>query len=107
MYRCGPASRAHPAGYRAAGRPGQAGIGGRMRSPAGGAKRAATVPDHAGSVLCRLLMSHPEVVDIELLGQAELLDGTITYSLGVFLPGGRELYIDVEDAPAHGRPAGG
>jgi hypothetical protein len=55
--------------------------------------------DHAGSVLCRLLIGHPDVVDIEILGQAELLEGTITYSLGVQLPGGRELYIDVEDAP--------
>lgn len=59
--------------------------------------------DHAGSVLCRLLMSHPEVVDIEILGQAELVEGTISYSLGVFLPDGRELYIDVEDAPRSGR----
>ncbi len=56
--------------------------------------------DHAGSMLCRLLIYHPEVVDIEILGQAEILDGTITYSLGVMLPGGRELFIDVEDAPA-------
>jgi len=81
------------------------------RAPGGGmthsrgSRRSATVTDHAGSVLCRLLMSHPEVVDIELLGQAELVEGTITYSLGVFLPGGRELYIDVEDAPAPARRA--
>jgi hypothetical protein len=61
--------------------------------------------DHAGSVLCRLLISHPDVVGIEILGQAELLQGTITYSLGVMLPGGRELYIDVEDAPAPPRAA--
>jgi hypothetical protein len=57
-------------------------------------------PDHAGSVLCRLLISHPDVVDIEILGQAEILAGITSYSLGVTLPGGRELYIDVEDAPA-------
>ena len=55
--------------------------------------------DHAGSVLCRLLMAHPEVLDIEILGQAEMFEGTISYSLGVMLPGGRELFIDVEDAP--------
>jgi hypothetical protein len=53
--------------------------------------------DHAGSVLCRLLVSHPDVVGIELLGQAELADGIITYSLGVMLPGGRELLVDVAD----------
>ena len=65
-------------------------------------RRARAAPaDHAGSVLCRLLMDHPDVIGIELLGQAELIEGTICYSLGVFLPGGRELYIDVEDAPAH------
>jgi hypothetical protein len=58
--------------------------------------------DHAGSLLCRLLVCHPDVVDIEILGQAEILEGTITYSLGVMLPGGRELYIDVEDAPPPG-----
>ena len=49
-------------------------------------------------MLCRLLVSHPEVVDIEILGQAELREGVICYSLGVLLPGGRELYVDVEDA---------
>ena len=57
-------------------------------------------PDHAGSVLCRLLIGHPDVVDIEILGQTEILEGITSYSLGVLLPGGRELYIDVEDAPA-------
>ena len=56
--------------------------------------------DHAGSVLCRLLISHPDVVEIEILGQTEILEGITSYSLGVTLPGGRELYIDVEDAPA-------
>jgi hypothetical protein len=65
-------------------------------------------PDHAGSVLCRLLIGHPDVVDIEILGQTEILEGITSYSLGVLLPGGRELYIDVEDAPAappaSGRP---
>lgn len=53
--------------------------------------------DHAGSVLCRLLVGHPDVVGIELLGQAELADGIITYSLGVILPDGRELLVDVAD----------
>ena len=57
-------------------------------------------PDHAGSLLCRLLIGHPDVVDIEILGQTEILEGITSYSLGVLLPGGRELYIDVEDAPA-------
>ena len=52
--------------------------------------------DHAGSVLCRLLIAHPEVAGIELLGQADLDDG-IVYSLGVILPGGRELLVDVSD----------
>ena len=56
-------------------------------------------PDHAGSVLCRLLIGHPDVVNIEILGQTEILEGITSYSLGVLLPGGRELYIDVEDAP--------
>ena len=57
--------------------------------------------DHAGSVLVRLLIGHPEVIDIEILGQSEMFEGTISYSLGVMLPDGRELYIDVEDAPSH------
>jgi hypothetical protein len=57
----------------------------------------APLDDHAGSVLCRLLITHPEVIDIEILGQAELDDGIITYSLGVLLPGGRELLVDVAD----------
>ena len=70
-----------------------------------GTRRSPAATDHAGSVLCRLLMSHPEVLDVELLGQAELIEGTVTYSLGIFLPGGRELYIDVEDAPTR-RPGG-
>lgn len=59
-------------------------------------KPAAVDTDHAGSVLCRLLMAHPEVVDIELLGQLDLPEGII-YSLGVTLPDGRELLIDVGD----------
>jgi hypothetical protein len=57
----------------------------------------APLGDHAGSVLCRMLIAHPEVVDIEILGQAELSDGIITYSFGVVLPDGRELLIDVAD----------
>jgi len=40
----------------------------------------------------------PEVVGIEMLGQTEMPGGTISYSLGVMLPGGRELFVDVEDA---------
>lgn len=50
--------------------------------------------DHAGSVLSRLLMAHPEVVDLEMLGQMDTPEGII-YSLGVMLPDGRELLIDV------------
>lgn len=84
-----------------------------MRSQDDSNPGTAPAADHAGSVLCRLLMDHPEVVDIEILGQAEIVKGTISYSVGVFLPDGRELYIDVEDAPAQrcrprpdrGRPA--
>ena len=68
-----------------------------------GRKARAIPADHAGSLLCRLLICHPEVVDIEILGQTEMLEGTISYSLGVMLSGGRELYIEVEDAPAHPR----
>lgn len=59
--------------------------------------------DHAGSILCRLLVAHPEVVDIEILGQNEMPDGTISYWLGVMLPDGRELLVDVEDATARCR----
>ena len=66
------------------------------RSAAPAASRPAPPADHAGSVLCRLLISHPEVVDIEILGQLDLPEGII-YSLGVTLPGGRELLIDVGD----------
>ena len=66
----------------------------------GAARSEPEGPDHAGSVLCRLLIGHPDVVDIEILGQAEIVAGITSYSLGVLLPGGRELYIDVEDAPA-------
>ncbi len=67
-----------------------------MTSPDDASKPAATHADHAGSLLCRLLIAHPEVVDIEILGQADMPDG-IVYSLGVILPGGRELLIDVGD----------
>ena len=67
-----------------------------MTSPNDASKPTAPSADHAGSVLCRLLIGHPEVVDIEILGQADLPDGII-YSLGVILPGGRELLIDVGD----------
>jgi hypothetical protein len=69
-----------------------------MTSLDGTSKPRAAPADHAGSELCRLLTRHPEVVDIEILGQTEMSDGTISYSLGVMLPGGRELFIDVEDA---------
>jgi hypothetical protein len=67
-----------------------------MTSPHNASKPKAAPADHAGSVLCRLLMSHPDVVDIEILGQLDLPEGII-YSLGVFLPDGRELLIDVGD----------
>jgi hypothetical protein len=50
--------------------------------------------DHAGSVLCRLLVAHPEVAGLEMLGQLDTPEGII-YSLGVMLPDGRELLIDV------------
>jgi hypothetical protein len=71
-------------------------IEGCMTSVDDAAKRKAALADHAGSVLCRLLISHPEVVDIEILGQLDLPEGII-YSLGVMLPDGRELLIDVGD----------
>jgi hypothetical protein len=78
-------------------------IEGRMTSldDAGSPGAAPAVPraapaDHAGSVLCRLLIAHPEVIDIEILGQCDLPEGII-YSLGVMLPDGRELLIDVGD----------
>ena len=67
-----------------------------MTSPPNAGRPEAAPADHAGSVLCRLLMSHPDVVDIEILGQLDLPEGII-YSLGVFLPDGRELLIDVGD----------
>ena len=73
-------------------------IGGRLTSPDDASRSEAIPADHAGSVLCRLLISHPEVVDIEIVGQTEMSNGTISYSLGVMLPGGRELFVDVEDA---------
>jgi hypothetical protein len=69
-----------------------------MTSGKDAGKRAAVAADHAGSVLCRLLVAHPEVVDIEILGQTEMSPGTISYSLGIMLPDGRELFVDVEDA---------
>jgi hypothetical protein len=69
-----------------------------MTSPDYDSKPETALADHAGSVLCRLLSSLPDVVDIEILGQTEMAGGIISYSLGVLLPGGRELYIDVEDA---------
>jgi hypothetical protein len=69
-----------------------------MTAPDDASKLSAAPADHAGSMLCRLLARHPEVMDIELLGQTEMPGGTISYSLGVVLPDGRELFIDVEDA---------
>ena len=72
-------------------------IEGRMTSVDDASMRGAAPTDHAGSVLCRLLISHPEVVDIEILGQLDLPDGVIIYSLGVKLPDGRELLVDVGD----------
>jgi hypothetical protein len=77
-----------------------------MTSPDYDRPPEASLPDHAGSVLCRLLSALPDVIDIEILGQTEMAEGVISYSLGVRLPGGRELYIDVEDAFAtHAAPA--
>ena len=73
-----------------------------MTSPDDTSRSEAVPADHAGSVLCRLLISHPEVVDIEIVGQTEMSNGTISYSLGVMLPGGRELFVDVEDAQWQG-----
>ena len=67
-----------------------------MTSPDDAGASVAPPADHAGSVLCRLLISHPEVVDIEILGQMDMPEGII-YSLGVILPDGRELLIDVGD----------
>jgi hypothetical protein len=68
-----------------------------MTSPYDASRPKAAPPvDHAGSVLCRLLIDHPQVVDIEILGQLDLPEGII-YSLGVMLPDGRELLIDVGD----------
>jgi hypothetical protein len=71
-------------------------IEGRMTSVDDASKRGGAPADHAGSVLCRLLIAHPDVVDIEILGQLDLPEGII-YSLGVKLPDGRELLIDVGD----------
>ena len=69
-------------------------------TPASKTRKSVAVPaDHAGSVLCRLLIHHPDVLDIRILGQTDMSGGIISYSLGVMLPGGRELYVDVEDAP--------
>jgi hypothetical protein len=65
-----------------------------MTSSDDASKPETATADHAGSVLCRLLISHPEVVDIEILGQMDLPEGII-YSLGVILPDGRELLVDV------------
>ena len=65
-----------------------------MTSPDDASKPETATADHAGSVLCRLLIAHPEVVDIEILGQMDLPEGII-YSLGVILPDGRELLVDV------------
>jgi hypothetical protein len=77
-----------------------------MTSPDYDSKPETALADHAGSVLCRLLSSHPDILDIEILGQTEMADGIISYSLGIQLPGGRELYIDVEDALVSQAPAG-
>lgn len=68
---------------------------GRMTSANDGTKVVPTDEgDHAGSVLSRLLIAHPEVTGLEMLGQMDTPEGII-YSLGVMLPDGRELLIDV------------
>jgi hypothetical protein len=67
-----------------------------MTSADDASKSGADPVDHAGSVLCRILVAHPEVIDIEILGQMDMPEG-IVYSLGVILPDGRELLIDVGD----------
>ena len=77
-------------------------IGGRLTYTDDASHSEAVPADHAGSVLCRLLISHPEVMDIEIVGQTEMSNGAISYSLGVMLPDGRELFVDVEDAPLPG-----
>ncbi len=76
-----------------------------MSAARGRRRRAAAPPDHAGSTLCRLLVDHPEVTAVEILGQDETDDGTITYWLAVSLPDGRQLLIDVEDAGQTAAPA--
>jgi hypothetical protein len=60
------------------------------------ADQSEPVEHHAGTELCRLLAQVPEVVDVETLGCEELPGGTLSYSVGVMLPGGRELLIDVQ-----------
>lgn len=76
-----------------------------MTAPDDARTPEAVPADHAGSLLCRLLARHPEVVDIEMLGQTEMPGGAISYSLGVMLPDGRELFVDVEDADGLGAKA--
>ena len=48
-----------------------------MTSPTDASERKVHSADHADSVLCRLLIAHPEVVDIEILGQTDLPEGII------------------------------
>ena len=63
----------------------------------GSGRGETAVTDHAGSTLARLLTDHPEVQGIEMLGQTDMPDGTISYAMGVMLPGGRELLVEVQD----------
>ncbi len=54
-------------------------------------------PDHAGMALARIVAGHVDVVKIELLGQLSVPGAETTYSLGVVLADGRELFVDVQD----------
>ena len=61
------------------------------------AGRVVPLEQHAGTELCRLLAQVPEVTEMETLGCEELPDGHMAYALGVKLPGGRELLVDVQE----------
>ena len=59
---------------------------------------ADTTGDHAGGALLSILAQVPDVT-VRQVGCSEVDDGIMSYSISVRLPGGRELFIDVEDAP--------